>query len=132
MLARPAQRLTLAIAVAISLVGCGGGDGDQDTTPRAPAGQGVSSTVEVTALDISFPVKEYTAKAGMVKLVYRNEGQIVHTLVIEEVPTFDKLQVNNKGDTDQGSVELEPGTYTVFCDVPGHRAAGMEAKLVVS
>ncbi|MGH8998060.1 MAG: cupredoxin domain-containing protein [Acidimicrobiia bacterium] len=92
----------------------------------------MSSTVEVTAVDIDFPVAQLTAKAGTVRFVYRNDGQIRHTLVIEEVPAFGKLEVNRKGDTDEGTVELRPGTYTIFCDVPGHRSAGMDAKLVVS
>lgn len=115
--------IALAVVGVVIVGACGGGGG--------PDNREVRSIVEVTAVDIAFPIPEYTAQAGTVRFVYRNDGQIRHTLVIEGVPAFDTLEVNRNGDTDEGTVELEPGTYTIFCDVPGHRSAGMEAKLLV-
>lgn len=84
----------------------------------------------VIAEDIKFGKDEYQADAGEVTFVYENQGSIVHTLLIEEVDDFE-LTVSSAGDVDEGTVELEPGDYVMFCDVPGHRVAGMEAALVV-
>ena len=43
-----------------------------------------------------------------------------------------KLTVNGQGETKAGKVNLTPGTYTIYCDIPTHREAGMQAKLIVT
>jgi plastocyanin len=120
--------ILLAATLTLPLAACGGDDDDAttDTTSGAAAG-----AVHVIAEDsLNFDKDSYSADAGEVSFVYENGGALPHTLVIDGIDTDDfKLSV---GDTDEGSVELEPGEYTIFCDVPGHRGAGMEATLTVS
>ena len=37
-----------------------------------------------------------------------------------------------KGGISKVTLTLKPGTYTFYCTVPGHEAAGMKGKLVVT
>jgi len=87
--------------------------------------------VEVVAEDVTLPDSSYEATAGTVTVRYTNEGAIPHTLVIEDVDGF-KLEVAANGDEAEGTADLEAGSYVLYCDVPGHREAGMEATLAVS
>lgn len=98
---------------------------------QAAAGGGGGGGAEITAGDLYLKPKELSAPSGPVEITYRNEGKLLHTLLVEEVPKFKKLEVASTGDTDSGTLEIGPGTYTLYCDQPGHRAAGMEAKLKV-
>jgi plastocyanin len=124
----PRMRRTLlsiaaATAVVAPLAACGGSDD--------AAGGCTPSSDQVTVQandDLSFDAKSYAADAGCLEITYENTGSVAHTLVIDGQSGF-KLAI---GDTDKGSVELSAGTYTVFCDIAGHRSAGMEADLVVS
>jgi plastocyanin len=111
------------------------GDDDDTTSPPTSAPDdaggtgGTGGTLRVAALDsLSFDSDSYEVPAGEIHVVYDNEGSIAHTLLIDEVDGF-KLSV---GDTDEGDVELEPGTYRLYCDVAGHEAGGMVAELTVT
>ena len=115
----------------VVIVGCGGED-EPAATGEVPDGgdDRGSQVVEVIAEDITFARDGFETPVGTVNFSYVNEGSIAHTLVIEDVDGF-KLEVAAQGDTAEGAVQLEAGSYTLFCDVPGHRAAGMEATLEV-
>jgi plastocyanin len=100
--------------------GSGGGGGAAAGTP-----------VKIDAADLSFSPKEVTAPAGPVSITLNNTGKIQHTLVVEDDPTFKKL-VADPGQTPSGTLNAKAGTtYTLYCDIPGHRAAGMESKLKI-
>jgi plastocyanin len=73
-----------------------------------------------------------TAKVGQVVTVnLQNKGNLDHSFIIDELNV--KLETVKAGTT-QG-VTFTPGTagtYTYYCDVPGHKAAGMTGTLTVS
>ena len=120
----------MAALVAVLGLGaaCGSGDADRATQEGKTTSK---ADVTVTAQDTNFPTKQFTAHAGNVTIRYVDEGKLAHTLVMEGVPGWKKLEVNGKGDAETGTITLAPGAYTMFCDVPGHRAAGMQATLTV-
>ena len=107
------------------VAGCGG-----KSTSATPAGP---ADVTVHGLDsLKFDQASYSAKAGSIVIELVNDGANPHSLVIDKVSSFKKLNVSGSGAHAQGTATLDPGTYAIYCDIPGHRSAGMEAKLVVN
>ncbi len=120
---RPLVGLLLAASVA---VGCSSSSATPDTVPEG-------TNLEVRAVSgLRFDKTAYEVAAGESLVAYVNDDTIRHTLVVVKdgttVSGFE-LQVNKKGDIDSGSVTLDPGTYELFCTVPGHQS--MKAALTV-
>ncbi|HEU4894809.1 MAG TPA: multicopper oxidase domain-containing protein [Acidimicrobiia bacterium] len=67
---------------------------------------------------------------GELTITVSNAGTMAHNLVFENGPRSADLNAGDTVTLDVGS--LEPGTYVIYCDIAGHRAAGMEARLVVT
>jgi plastocyanin len=136
MTGRRLQFASLLAGVFVLLTACNGG-GDDPRPPHSAGGStsapdpGPGTPVTVKAGDLFLEPTEVTVPPGAVTFTYVNEGAQAHTLLIEGVGRF-RLEVAAKGDTDSGNVALERrGRYTLFCDIPGHRAAGMEGMVVV-
>ncbi|HKN50107.1 MAG TPA: cupredoxin domain-containing protein [Actinomycetota bacterium] len=137
---KPATIAALGIAAALALGACGGGGGGGATArpaPTAATADPATANPAATATALSIEAHEFSlspsdlhAAAGSVAIHYTNAGAIQHTLVIDGVAGF-KLDVPKAGDVDTATVKLEPGTYTLYCDIPGHRQAGMEDHLTV-
>lgn len=130
------RTLGAALAATTLLGACGGDDGgsagDSDPIPGVESCDDVTEGLCLDAGDIFFDPAEIEAPAGDIPITMLNIGQARHTLLFDEPgPTDFKLEVVSNGDGDAGTVTLEPGEYTFYCDVPGHREAGMEGTLVV-
>ncbi len=116
-------------AAALALTGCGGGgdNGDGDAATGAEA----TGAVEIEAGDLYFDPEQLSATAGEIEFTVNNVGAAEHDLVIEEAGDAEVVFAA-PGETASGTIELEAGTYTYYCTIPGHRAAGMEGTLEVS
>tara|TARA_B100000959_G_scaffold282013_1_gene347489 strand:- start:436 stop:696 length:261 start_codon:yes stop_codon:yes gene_type:complete len=85
----------------------------------------------VVALDsLDFDADQYEAEVGDIEIRYVLDGMQGHSLVIEGSENQLRLEVSG-GSTDSGAIALEAGRYILYCDIPGHREGGMEARLLV-
>jgi len=93
---------------------------------QQPKGKPVATVVVDALPALKFQAKEFTTAAGINLIQYISKGG-THTLLIDD-SKFAGFVLEVPPD-DEGKVELAPGKYTIYCSVPGHRAAGMEATL---
>jgi nitrite reductase (NO-forming) len=87
-------------------------------------------TVKVTASEFWFKPTEVTVKPGPVTFMVTNAGGVAHTFVIEKVKNA-RIDEIDPGKTGTLKITLQGGKYTAFCDVPGHREAGMVMTIIV-
>ncbi len=124
----PAAAVSALAGLTFTVAACGGG-GTSQPAPTIPAG-----ALEVDAVaGLKFDKSEYTAKAGSVTIAYVNKDSQRHTLVVKDsadVLVGTKLEVVKNNSISTGTFELAAGTYTIYCDVPGH--GSMKATLVVT
>src|SRR3954464_5280017 len=141
---RRALPLLLVLAASVlALAACGGGSSSSSTTPGTTAtggggstggGGGGGSTVKVAADPsgaLKFDQTELTASAGTVTIDFTNMSSLPHNVMIEGNGVSEEGTDTITSSSTSATVDLQPGTYTFFCSVDGHRAAGMEGKLVV-
>lgn len=117
-------RSTFVVLSVLALVACGGGDGG-----GGDGGDAAGTTLTVEAGEFYFEPDSLTADAGSITVELDNQGEDLHNFVVEEID--ETVAEAQAGSTDSGSTELEAGSYVFYCDVPGHRDAGMEGTLEV-
>lgn len=132
----------IAIAAGIALSACGSsGNGEvvdlgtgNAPTADAPANGGSEEQAPVVAVS----GYEYgyflvaPALPGSYTFEFTNDGAMDHDLVIEGEGINEATPVIGPGETETLTVDLTPGTYTVYCSVGDHRAQGMEFTFTVT
>lgn len=82
---------------------------------------------------LAYVTKQASAKTGAVTVTMKNMAPIPHNIAIQQGASGSVLGASPivQGATASVKVNLAPGTYTYFCQVPGHRQAGMLGTITV-
>jgi len=91
------------------------------TIPASPTGQ------------LAYVTNKASATAGPATIEMPNSSGVSHNIAVQQGtngPVLGASPIITKGTTSV-KVTLKPGSYAFFCQVPGHRQAGMEGTLTV-
>ncbi|MSO78190.1 MAG: hypothetical protein EXQ79_01115 [Acidimicrobiia bacterium] len=133
---RSTSRLLIASAMLLLIMSAGlvslgpseeeeGGETAAYVPPKGPT---VDQLDVVALASIEFDSDEYTIPTGGIINV-KFSGAPAHTLLIEDAKFVGFVLTSSPKTAEKA--KLDPGEYTIYCNVAGHRAAGMEATVTV-
>ncbi len=150
--------LVIAVVVAacgLLAVGCESDEGTTTTAATDAASGAASKAITVDMSEYAYDPVDAIAKAGAVTITTKNVGQLPHELVLahtdlapDALPTLpdgsvDEAKIEKAGDapgevpesaagaSKTGIIDLPAGRYVMYCNIPGHYAAGMYGTLTV-
>jgi plastocyanin len=139
----------LAVCAAVVGVGCGSDNNDNsastsDTGTTATTQTETSATTPAAAATVlkidadpsgalKFDKTSLTAKPGKVTIEMDNPSSVPHAVEIEGASEGSGVpgKTVEKGGVSKATATLKAGTYTFYCPVDGHEAAGMKGTLTV-
>lgn len=144
----------MAVAfAAVIAAGCGGDDNGGGSTTAAETGAAGTLTIDMG--DFFFEPKDATASAGSTTISAPNVGQVEHEFILAKsdvdpaslpvsgdrvdedafvkqgAEVLGEIEDVPAGQTKEGSFDLTPGKYVMFCNLPAHYAQGMYGSLTV-
>jgi len=102
----------------------------------APAAIASRSTttlhISAVAAGLKFSTSHLTAPHGRVSIVMKNLSPLQHDVAIKGNGVSVKGKLVGKGGLSTVTATLKAGSYTFYCTVPGHAAAGMKGTLKIT
>lgn len=104
---------------------------DSPAQGQAPAGTEVNPVaVRLSEYEITMPE---TLPAGPTAFEVTNVGDVIHNFEVEGQGMEQEFEQNlQPGETETLQVDLQPGTYRVYCPVANHADQGMSRSLTVT
>jgi len=133
--------LSLAAVLALGAFGlaaCGGDDSTSSTSASAETNASTQTTPDESfalaadATQLAYDQTEVSVPAGSVTVDFENPSSTPHDVVVEDADGNELMSTEEiSSSSATATAKLDPGTYTFFCSVDGHRDAGMEGTLTV-
>lgn len=137
--------------LALAIAGCGGDDNGDDPTDNNPAlseeqdpngeqttdsesGGGTKlSLVANPDGELKYNTTKLNAKPGKITIALTNDSSTPHDVTVSDSADtqIGQSETVTKADTSLELNNVAAGSYTFFCSLPGHEAAGMKGTLTV-
>jgi plastocyanin len=116
----------LALAIVLGAGAC-------SSAPAAPSPTSSGTVVTVSETEFSITLSQTTFSPGVYTFQVTDDGSFSHNLHIAG-PGVDGVATDNLGigQTASVTVELEAGTYELWCSIDSHRDKGMDVTITVS
>jgi plastocyanin len=109
-------------------------------SPPAPRPRPAPDAVSVHAHEYRLTLSRPAVRGGKVIVEFANEGEDPHNLRLAPVtgpddatgPSQNEFPTLSSGKLGTQTLTLTPGTWRLWCSLPGHDAAGMHATLTVT
>jgi plastocyanin len=116
------------LASALALAGCGGDDGGGEETTNGTASQ----TFSIVESDFTLSPATVTVDGpGTYTFEATNDGGVDHALEIEGNGIEQETDTIGPGESASVTVDLESGTYEMYCPIGNHRDLGMSGEITV-
>ena len=123
--------VTIGVGVVVALTACSGGGVETGSVAGHAGGRPAAgaATIDVDASNFQFVPDVIRIDAEQETAVALHSKDGPHDLAVDGLGRVADV---GGGDSDTERLRIdEPGRYTFFCTLPGHRDAGMEGTIVV-
>jgi plastocyanin len=135
------QRLVAAVSVVLAVAAVSSAiltaaleDEEEGEEAKAEPAAPAANRLELSAVpsgEFRFDEETLRARPGTTSITMENPSPVQHNVSIEGSGADEEGETVGEGGTSTVTAELEPGRYTFYCSVPGHREGGMEGTLTV-
>ena len=127
---RQLRLLMLVVAGLLAVAACSSG---ATSSPGGAAASSAASTA-IHVRDFTLDPLAVSSTGGSVSLAVTNDGPTIHNVTIRDasgtiIAATKDLQ---PGTSETLSTKLAPGSYILFCSLPGHESLGIKGTLTVS